>query len=277
MAVTLAVVTALTWGVNEWALSRASKQMPTPVLGMWMSLLGLVLVVPLALALDGPPAVEPGSLTALFLPGLVAAASGFVYLGALRVGKLAIVSPTVAASGGIAAVLAVILLGERFSPLGVAALVGAVVGVVVASYEGNRTAPAGVWLAAAAAVGFGIYAFTLALAAELIGPMWTVVGYRLAGISVFVPVVLARRLDLWPSSPGAQFIVAATTLETAGFITLAIAFTIGSVAIVSVIMSQFAAVAVLLAAIVLREWLRPHQWLGVAVVLVSVSILASIQ
>jgi drug/metabolite transporter (DMT)-like permease len=277
LAVALAMVTALTWGINEWVLSRATKELPPPVLGIWMSLLGLVLVVPAALTLEDPLTLEPASMVALFLPGLVAAISAFVYLTALRIGKLAIVSPTVATSGGIAAVLAVVLLGERFSALGVAGLAGAVVGVVVASYDGSRSHPAGVGLALAAAVGFGVYAFTLALAADRIGPMWTLVGYRLAGIAVFLPVVLAGRLDLCPSRPGAKLIAGATLLETTGFVTLVFAFAIGSVAIVSVIMSQFAAVAVVLAAVLLREWLRFHQWVGVTAMLVSISILGSIQ
>ena len=55
------------------------------------------------------------------------------------------------------------------------------------------------------------------------------------------------------------------------------AFGLERVAIVSVIMAQFATVAVLLAATVLHERLRAHQWVGVGVVILATSVLAGLQ
>lgn len=277
MAVSLALVTAVAWGINEWVVARAAKGIPVVVLGVWMSVLGLLVMLPPALALGGAPSLDLASVSSILVPGLLAAGSGFVYWMALRVGKLAIVSPTVATSGGIAALLAVLVLGERFGALGLGALAGAVLGVVLASYGGNRSTAAGIWLAAVAAVGFGAYTFALALAADRIGPAWAVIGYRVAGIGLFVPILVVKRLNWRLIRAQANLVVTATLLETVGFVTLVVAFTVGSVAVVSVIMAQFATVAVLLAATVLRESLRPHQWFGVAFVILSTSTLAAIQ
>ncbi len=62
-------------------------------------------------------------------PALVGLAGTFLYYLALRRGQLSIVSPTVATSGGIGALMAVVFLGERFSPFGFAGIALAVVGV----------------------------------------------------------------------------------------------------------------------------------------------------
>ena len=270
-------MTAITWGVNEWVVARAARITSVPVLGMWMSVLGLIIILPVAVVAETPPTLDRPGLVALLGPGLLAVGSGFVYWMALRVGKLAIVSPTVATSGGVAALLAVFLLGERFGPIGAIALFGAVLGVVLASFGGDSGSTAGIGLAAVAAVGFGAYTFALALASVDVGPAWAVAGYRIAGVLVFVPVVATRRPEWRLDREQRRLVITATALETVGFITLVMAFGLERVAIVSVIMAQFATIAVLLAATVLHERLRAHQWVGVGVVILATSVLAGLQ
>ena len=277
MGALLAMMTAIAWGVNEWVVARAARTISIPVLGMWMSTFGLVVILPIAFVTGMPPNLGTSGLVSLFGPGLLAVGSGFVYWMALRIGKLAIVSPVVATSGAVAALLAVFLLGERFGPIGAVALFGAVAGVVLASYGGDSGSRAGMGLAAVAAVGFGAYTFALALASADIGPAWAVAGYRIAGIMVFLPVVMLRHLEWRLDREQRRLVMTATVLETVGFITLVMAFGLERVAIVSVIMAQFATVAVLLAATVLRERLRPHQWAGVGVVIVATSVLAGVR
>ena len=79
----------------------------------------------------------------------------FAYWLALRDGMLSIVSPTVATSGGIGAMIAIVLLGERFSTLGLIGMAVAVAGVVLATFTKAGTAK-GVWWAVLAAVLLGL-------------------------------------------------------------------------------------------------------------------------
>ena len=74
-----------------------------------------------------------GDIPYAVMPALFALGGTLAYFRALSIGQLTIVSPTVATSGGFAALVAIVFLGERFSFLGMVGLVLGVVGVVVAT------------------------------------------------------------------------------------------------------------------------------------------------
>jgi drug/metabolite transporter (DMT)-like permease len=275
MAIGLALITALMWGVMEVLLLRVAKQAGAFTVALWLSVLGGLLAVPIAIA-SGPPD-DRGQLLLVLVPGLLGVGATFLYLVALRVGKLTVVSPTVATSGGVGAVLAIVFLDERYQLVVALAVVASVVGVVMASAS-KRGGVTGAGWAVPAALLFGAYTTTLAVAAERVGPMWAVLGYRVATLLVLVPaglVVGGLRLSLPPEVRRA--VVAAALLETAGFAAFSVALGLGPVGIVSVIMAQFTTVAVVLAAVVLRERLRPHQWAGVAIVIASVVALGTLR
>jgi drug/metabolite transporter (DMT)-like permease len=275
MAVGLALITALMWGIMEVLLLRLAKRVGAFTVALWLSVLGGLLALPIAIA-SGPPD-DRGQLALALVPGLLGVGATFLYLVALRVGKLTVVSPTVATSGGVGAVLAVVFLDERFQVVVALAVAASVVGVVLASASGRGGVTGAGW-AVPAALLFGAYTTTLAVSAERVGPMWAVLGYRAATLLVLVPagVVLGGlRLSL-PREVRAP-VVAAALLETAGFAAFSVALGLGPVAIVSVVMAQFTTVAVVLAAVVLRERLRPHQWAGVAIVIGSVVALGTLR
>lgn len=275
MAAGLAVVTALTWGIMEVLLLRVTKRAGAFTVALWISVFGGILTIPIVVMYAEP--VTGGELAMGLVPGLLGVGAAFLYFTALRVGKLMVVSPTVATNGGIGALLAVVVLGETFE-IGIAfAVVASVLGVVLASAAAGDRGATGVGWAAAAAVMFGVYTTGLAISTDAIGPVWTVFAYRVATVAVLVPVGLTvgRSLTL-PSDIRSPVIVAAL-LETIGFVAFTVALGIGPVAVASVIMAQFATVAVVLAAVVLHERLLPRQWAGVAIVLASVTALGALR
>ena len=274
MQVALALLTALTWGVNELLLLRAAKQMHALTLGLWLMIFGALLIVPLAWVVDPVPSL--GDVPYAVAPALIALAGTFAYWLALREGLLSIVSPTVATSGGVGAVIAIVALGERFPPLGLLALGIAVAGVVLATFSRTGTAK-GIWWAVLSAILLGCYNVTLAASTARIGPVWSVASYRITGLLVLVPIALATRVPVAVDRPQLRLLGAATLLETIGFVALTSALDIGPVAVASVVMAQFSTVAVLLAALVLHERLLRHQWLGVAMMIAATTMLAAIQ
>jgi drug/metabolite transporter (DMT)-like permease len=236
-------------------------------------LFGAVLIVPIA-ALSGP---VPGAsdMPIAVAPALVGLAGSFAYWLALRDGMLSIVSPTVAISGGIGAVIAIVLLGERFSTLGLIGIAIAVAGVVLATFTRAGTAK-GVWWAVLSAALLGSYTVSLAAAAERIGPMWSVASYRLTSIFVLLPIALATRRAVALDRPMLRVVVAAAALETVGFVAFTSALDLGPVAVVAVVTAQFSTVAVVLAAAVLHERLVRHQWIGVAMMIASTTLLGAL-
>jgi drug/metabolite transporter (DMT)-like permease len=271
VAIALALCTALMWGTMEVLLLRTAKAAGAYTLGLWLAILGGAILLPLALIFGDR--TGPSDLAFALLPGLLGLAGSYLYWVALRVGKLAVVSPTVAASGGVAAVLAVALLGERFQPALAFAMAVSVLGIVLASTSGEAGATGAGWAAASALV-LGLYTITLSDSAELVGALWSVTAYRVASLLVLVPFGLSQHRSFALPRAVRPWVVAGAILETLGFVAFVAALKIGPVALVSVLMAQFSTVAVVLAATVLRERLRPHQWVGVSIVLASVAVIA---
>jgi drug/metabolite transporter (DMT)-like permease len=237
-------------------------------------LFGVVLIVPLAVMVDPVPALH--DVPYAVAPALVALGGSFAYWLALRDGMLSIISPTVATSGGIGAVIAIVVLGERFTPVGLLGLGVAVAGVVLATFSRKGTAK-GVWWAVLAAILLGLYTVTLATSTARIGPTWSVTAYRLTGIAVLAPIAFATHVPLALDRPRARLMAGAAMLETVGFIAFTSALDIGPVAVVAVIVAQFSTVAVVLATVVLHERLLRHQWIGVAMMIASTTLLGALQ
>jgi drug/metabolite transporter (DMT)-like permease len=272
--VALAFATALAWGTTELLMIRAAKGIHAVTLGLWLMLFGGMFILPIAV-LSGPRP-DIADLQIAIAPALVGLAGSFAYWLALRDGMLSIVSPTVATSGGVGAVIAIALLGERFSMLGLVGIAVSVAGVVLATFTKAGTAK-GVWWAALAAILLGCYTVSLAAAAERIGPMWSIASYRLTGLVVLLPIAFGSRRSVVLDRPMVRVVIAAAALETVGFIAFTSALDRGPVAIVAVVAAQFSTVAVFLAAAVLRERLLRHQWIGVAMMIAATTLLGALR
>jgi uncharacterized membrane protein len=103
------------------------------------------------------------------------------------------------------------------------------------------------------------------------------VAYRITGLVVLGTIFAIGRMSPRVGAQGLRRTFTAATLETVGFLAFTVALTLGPVAIVSVIMAQFSTVAVVLATVVLRERLVPHQWVGVALMLAATAVLGATQ
>ena len=132
---------------------RGETALHAVTLGLWLMLLGAMFILPIA-AFSGP-LPDASDVPIAVAPALVGLAGSYAYWLALRDGMLSIVSPTVAVSGGIGAIIAILLLGERFSTLGLIGIGVAVAGVVLATFTKAGTAK-GVWWAVLAAVLLGL-------------------------------------------------------------------------------------------------------------------------
>lgn len=274
MTIAFALLTALAWGTTELLMLRAAKRLPPVTLGLWLMVLGVVMIAPFALA--SGPAPGAGDIGVAVMPALIGLGGSYLYWVALRRGKLSLVSPTVATSGGIGALIAVLALGERFGPVGVAGIVLAVGGVVLAAFT-RVEEPTGVVWAAGAALLLGLYTVTLAISTERLGAMWSVFSYRLTGLVVLVVLAVATRAPLRLAREQVRQVGGSAVLETIGFMAFTSALALGPVAVVAVVTAQFSTVAVALAALVLHERLRPHQWAGVAMMITATSVLGVLQ
>lgn len=251
-------------------MSLSVKDSGESRLGIWLSVLGLAVVVPLAFSFE--PLPDPGDLLFALLPGAVGGLASVTYWIALRIGKVSVVSPIVAMGGGFGAVLAVVALGERFDTIGYLAILAAVAGVVLASYAGTGE-PTGVGWAFVAAILFGVYIVLIGEAAELVGALWAIAALRVATLLILVPYQLVRGLGFRVSFASGRAVTIAMAFDTLALLALSAALVRGPVAVVGVISGQFSLVTILLAAVFLHERLRSTQWVGVAIVIAATAVL----
>src|SRR6266508_1923325 len=242
-----------------------------PVLS-WVMMPGFVIVVPWAVAEGVPEGLDTRSAGWLVVAGLGNVLGLLLAYSALRLGKVGIVAPIVSTEGAIAAVISVIA-GEQIKE-GVGVTLGVIAfGILLAAAtrEAQSTARKTVdWIVALYAVGaavsfgFSLYA-TARVSAEL-----PIVGVLLAAL----PLALTARLRL--TRRALPLVVASGIAEVLGFALFAVGSRHG-IAVSAVLASQFGAIAGVAAFLLFRERLASVQIVGVAMIVLGVSLLSILQ
>jgi drug/metabolite transporter (DMT)-like permease len=275
-SVVFGLATAICFAASSLIASRAVKVIGSWSATAWTMVVGLALTLPFLVRAGVPEAVgnDVGWMLITGLgnvAGLVLAGLGY------RVGKVGVITPILATEGAISAVIAS-LLGESIAPIVAAWLIVIVVGIVVSGIAPDPEPLAherpvmAVLLATGAAVVFGA---SLYAAARLSGDLpipWVLLPARLVGVlALAVPLALTQRLRLTRGT--APLVIAMGCTEVVGFV----CFAIGAqyqVAVTSVLASQFAPIAAVLAYVLFKERLGRLQITGVAILVLGVTALS---
>jgi drug/metabolite transporter (DMT)-like permease len=284
LTVASGLASAFGYAVHDYLLVRIVRAVSLWTALLWVMLVGVAVLLPLALVVDGLPSGEAQWRAAGF-----AAASGvleFLGLGALlkglSTGNLSVVTPLGSLCGGFAAVVAIVL-GETLPPIAWAGLPLAVAGGLMTSVErapasafGERrrtqaTAGAG-WALLSAA----LFAGTLLFFAEAtaLPPISLAAIGRVSTTIVVVPVALLTGGVVLPREFRRRATVAGA-VDAGAFVALAAAISLGPVAIASVSVAQAGTWAAVIGLVVLRERLSRVQLAGVALTCVAITMLAA--
>jgi drug/metabolite transporter (DMT)-like permease len=240
---------------------------------LWVFATGAVLLLPIALAVDGLPHgdAEWRAAGLVVLCGVIYVLGYGALLNGLRRGDLSLVTALTALQGAYVAVYAVAS-GEPVTAPLVVALVLAVSGGVLAAFQQRAKTAAGAGWGLIAGLIFATF-FVLYDKAGEITWLQQAAFTRTTSFLVWVPVaLLARKVKLPRESWGLA--VGSGSLEVGGLVLIALAISIGPLAVAGVTASQFATFAVLLGLVVLKERPRPHQLAGVAMTLAAVTLLS---
>ncbi len=280
---------ALLYGVSDLLSQRMTRIIGVLGVLWWVLLSTTLVVVPIALVVDGLPTGG-----AQWQGAAYAAGAGVLYLAAfwcaftaLKVGDLAVVAPLISMQAGFVVAFAFID-GEQIASLQAVAITLAVVGGLLVAMQGSARSAAGAGYAVLAAVSWALALLLFQRAGDiswLAQTAWS----RSASTLVFIPVavLLQRRGGAGDRVSGKRtpadsrrtvplWCVAAGLLELLGLMAATIAVQLGPLAVAGVTVSQYATVAVVLGIVLLRERLRPHQLIGVGCTVVAVSVLSSL-
>jgi drug/metabolite transporter (DMT)-like permease len=290
MSIILGLSAAICWGVTDFLARYASRE-----LGAYRSMffmqafgLGLLSLVWLGLGRDMVPHATRAAWAWDVVGGVLSTAAVLALYRSFEMGKLAVVAPISAGYPALTALLA-IASGEQVTAgrwagialvlVGVALTVGAA-GSAEVGLEAGATAQnprAGVGWALAAAAGFGVMFWLLGfhVVPELGGFMSVWVLRMVATLGLGVAALPARQSLRIPRRGMVWMLVAMGALDVGAYLSNNFGLEFRHVSIVTVIASLYAAVTVLLAAVVLRERLNWKQWAGVALIFAGVVILSA--
>ena len=272
---------AAAWAIAMLCSSRSTRMIgPGSVLACVM-LTGLLIVLPWAAVTGLPDDLDAGAIGWLAVAGLGNVLGLLLVYSALRIGKVGIVAPIVSTEGAIAAVIAV-LAGEQIADGAGVALGVIVVGIVLAAAARDPDAGAAAaptWVVAlyavCAAFAFGVSLYATARVSADLSVAWAVLPARLAGVVVVaIPLAVTSRLRL--TRQALPLVAAAGVAEVVGFAVFAVGSRQG-IGVTAVLASQFAAIAAVAAYFLFRERLTLVQTVGVATIIVGVSVLAGLQ
>ena len=274
------LLAALGWGSADLGATVAGRRIgsfPTVIVAQVFSALAATLILLVSNEnLDGLTAIT----WMLVINGVATSAAYYMHYRALELGPMVVVSPIGASYAVVGVGLAVVILGER---PGLLALIGAIVtiaGVMLTSTDlpklraGTHGRPPGLPWAIGAAICFGIAAFTLGRAAQLVGwepGLWS---SRVAQVICFAPLVVMRRRELAGlAAAGIGFALLTGVADLLGVVTYSIGSERGYLSIVLAASAVFPMIAVAGSVAFLGERPVPNQYVGVAVVTVGLTIL----
>jgi drug/metabolite transporter (DMT)-like permease len=272
LTIVLGLTSAVCWGAPDLWLAQAARRLGAFPVVFGSILIGLCVVAPIAAFVE-PPDEWPleGVLLAVAL-GPLSVVAYLTAFTAFRGGAVSVVAPIIACEGGLAALFA-IAGGERIGGLVAVFLPVAVVGVILAAM-GTGGGRAAVVPAAAAAVMWGGILALGALAADDLGAYWAFLLMRVSALVVMIPFALrtgaARRWldDRWR-------VLAWGIGDSIGYLLFFYAADRGPVAVASVLVAQFATVAVIVGMAFGGERLLPRQLVGIALVIAAVTGMAA--
>ncbi len=223
----------------------------------------------------------------LVLNGFLGAVAFAALYRALELGPIAIVSPVLATYAVIPVALSVLLLDETLGPWGIAGTCVTILGAVVTSTDlrairaGTRSRPPGLPLAVVATLVFGVATYVLGWAAKEAGPLPSLWLGRLAMAFVILAAWIVVRMRARTSRRSDRLFGAPVTLavlvgllELLGSFAYARGAEVGLVSIVTAASATYPLIPVFGGVLLLHERPAPTQFVGVAMVIGGLMLLA---
>ena len=267
--------TALCFATSSLFSSRAVRIIGPWSVAAWTMIVGLVLSLPFV-ALAGVPANLSENVGWMLIAGAGNVGGLILAAAAFRVGKVGVVTPVLATEGAIAAVVAA-LMGESIAPIIALLLMVIVIGIVVSAIApdpeplDHERPVLAVALSTIGAFAFGFSLFATGTISDELPIAWVLMPARIVGlVALAIPLIVIGQLKI--TRRAAPMVTAMGVLEVVGFVLFAIGAQY-QVGVTSVMASQFAPIAAILAYLVFREKLGRLQITGVAILVAGVTTL----
>lgn len=279
LAILCGLSSAVVWGSADYTAGFAAKKNPAFSVLVISQVVGLAMLFVLALVLNEP---MPGAGDLLLGSlGGIAGGSGCVMLyRVLAHGRMGVAAPFSAISTAVLpAIVSIFTDGmpamHRFLGIGLALVaVWFLSGGGLRIRGGKRGGmPPELPLALGAGLGFAFF-FICIDQTSSVSIFWPLLCARAASVALFTVIARARKELRIPDKRQCALIALAGILDTGGNIFFALAAEFGRLDVAAVLSSLYPGATVFLAFLLLKERLRPGQWVGVGAALTALLLIA---
>lgn len=278
------LIAAVGWGFADFFGALSGRRLGSLAAVLVGQLLSAVLVTILLFTIGDGLSSLAGVIGLVVVNGIVAMAAYATHYHALQLGPVAVVSPIGAGYAVVGVLLAIVILGERPTPLALTGMLVAIAGTVLVSTDLpalrakiHEPAP-GLWWGVGSAVGFGVAGFILGWIVQetddWVASLWA---SRFSMLVAFVPLVLARRRELdrlrGAAALGIVFALVAGAADILGVASYSLGAEREDVSILLAASAVFPLIAVVASFVWLHERLVANQYLGVVLVVTGLALL----
>jgi drug/metabolite transporter (DMT)-like permease len=278
------LVAAIGWGFADFFGALSGRRLGSLAAVLIGQLLSAVLVTILLFTIGDGLSSLTGVIGLVVVNGIVAMAAYATHYHALQLGPVAVVSPIGAGYAVVGVLLAIVILGERPTPLALTGMIVAIAGTVLVStdlpaFRAKIHEPApGLWWGVGSAVGFGVAGFILGWIVQetddWVASLWA---SRFSMLVAFVPLVLARRRELdrlrGAVALGVVFALVAGAADILGVASYSLGAEREDVSILLAASAVFPLIAVVASFVWLHERLVANQYFGVVLVVTGLALL----
>ncbi|MCV7383869.1 EamA family transporter [Mycolicibacter longobardus] len=270
----LALLSAAGFGVSDFSGGLAARRVPALRVVLVSYPVALVLLGSLAIVVGGP--IPAGAIGWGLASGVALGLGGWWFYAALGSGPLSVVSPVSAVLAAAVPVVIGLIQGERPGLVAASGIVLALLAVALVSREAtdedvrpHRFTRKVAWLTVGTGLAFGLD-FVFIHEAPADSGLWPLAFARVAAaVLVLAAATGARELRL-PSGGPLKLALLAGLADAAANVAMLLALRGSDLSLVSVLISLFPAVTVVLAIVVLRERVHRGQVLGMVLAGVAV-------
>jgi hypothetical protein len=274
LAVGLAVIAAVCIGTSDFFAGVVGRRDPSgSALGVTYA---VVLAIALPVAVLGGPQPSPAGLGWGAAMGVFWAIGIFALARGIAEGRVVVVIPTAGVLSAAIPVLVDIVAEGRPGPVVGAGVTLGLIAVAltgIGDVEGQSRSVA--WSAVHGVIGGVTTGMSLVLLDRAADDgLWPLTVAAVSAAAVAVGAAAFTRRPLLPPKSAVPPAVAMGLLVAISFVAIIVAFPRSSLTVVAVIVSQYPAVTILLTALVWRQRPRGVQYLGIAMALVAVALIA---
>jgi drug/metabolite transporter (DMT)-like permease len=268
---------SLFWGSGDFSGGLASRRAKATSVIIAGYSVGFVLLVALAL-LFREPFPRPSDMLWSALAGMAGVIGLVAFYSALASGTMGLVAPI---SGVLTAALPVLYSALTLSlptPIQLGGFALAILATIFISLpEREREAHGSlrdIGLALIAGCGFGVF-FILISRVSSASTFGSLAVARLTSVGALLALSLIQRRPISPGMAVAPLIVAAGVLDALGNIFFLLSAHSGRLDVAAIVSSLYPAATVLLAALLLRERVRPVQTAGILMALIAIPLISA--